>query len=144
MDVHQLVNIFCDIDDFCNELEHHCQNYMLSGPAKSNRAPSCCVAISEIMTILVMFQMSRFRDFKNFYNGFLKFYHKDCFPKLPSYERFVHLMSRAIFPLTIFTPVYATLTPVVYPFVTLNVLKGTQLLMPSQNMERPPLAGSLA
>jgi len=21
MDVHQLVNIFCDIDDFCNELE---------------------------------------------------------------------------------------------------------------------------
>jgi hypothetical protein len=41
-------------------------------------------------------------------------------------------------------PVYATLTPVVYPFVTLNALKGTQLLMPSQNMERPPLAGSLA
>ena len=48
MDVHQLVNIFCDIDDFCNELEHHCQNYMLSGPAKSNRGPSCCIAISEI------------------------------------------------------------------------------------------------
>jgi hypothetical protein len=107
MDVHQLVNIFCDIDDFCNELEHHCQNYMLSGPAKSNRGPTCCIAISEIMTILVMFQMSRFRDFKNFYNGFLKFYHKDCFPKLPSYERFVHLMSRAIFPLTIFTQIKA-------------------------------------
>jgi hypothetical protein len=57
MGVHQLVNIFCDIDDFCNELEHHCQNYMLAGPAKSNRGPSCCTAISEIMTILVMFQM---------------------------------------------------------------------------------------
>ncbi len=73
MDVHQLVNIFCDIDDFCNELEHHCQNDMLSGPSKSNRGSTCCIAISEIMTILVMFQMSRFRDFKNFYNGFLKF-----------------------------------------------------------------------
>jgi hypothetical protein len=62
MDVHQLVDIFCDIDDFCNELEHHCQKDMLT---KSNRGPSCCIAISEIMTILVMFQMSRFRDFKS-------------------------------------------------------------------------------
>ena len=60
----------------------------LSGPTKSNRDPTCCAAISEIMTILVMFQMSRFRDFKNFHNGFLKFYHKNCFHKLPSYERF--------------------------------------------------------
>jgi hypothetical protein len=51
--------------------------------------------------------MSRFRDFKNFYNGLLKFYHKDCFPKLPSYERFVHLMTRAILPLTIFTQIKA-------------------------------------
>ena len=47
MDMHQLINIFCDIDDFSNELEHHCQNYMLSGPTKSNRGPSCCIAISD-------------------------------------------------------------------------------------------------
>ena len=64
MDVHQLVNIFCDIDDFCNELDHHCQNYMLSGPTKINRGPYCCLAISEIMNILVMFQMSRFINLK--------------------------------------------------------------------------------
>jgi hypothetical protein len=45
MDVHQLVDIFCDIDYFCNDLYHHCQNYMLSGPTKSNRGSSCCIAI---------------------------------------------------------------------------------------------------
>ena len=44
------------MDDFCKELDNFCQNYMLSGPAKINRGPACCIAISEIMTILVMFQ----------------------------------------------------------------------------------------
>lgn len=107
MEMHQLVNIFCEIDDFCNELDTHCQHYMLSGSTKSNRGPSCGLAVSEIMTILVMFQMSRFRDFKNFYTGFLCFYHGSYFPKLPSYARFVNLINRAIFPLTIFTQVRA-------------------------------------
>ncbi len=64
---------------------------MLTGPTKSNRGPACGLSISEIMTILVMFQMSRFRDFKSFYGGFLSFYHRGYFPNLPSYGRFVNL-----------------------------------------------------
>lgn len=107
MDMNQLVSIFCEIDDFCNELDQHCQHYMLSSPKKSKRGPACCLSISEIMTILVIFQMSRFRDFKNFYCGFLSFYHKGYFPNLPSYGRFVNLINRAIFPLTIFTQIKA-------------------------------------
>lgn len=107
MDMNQLVSIFCEIDDFCNELDQHCKNYMLSGPKKNKRGPACCLSISEIMTILVIFQMSRFRDFKNFYCGFLSFYHKGYFPNLPSYGRFVNLINRAIFPLTIFTQIKA-------------------------------------
>ena len=59
------------------------------------------------MTILVMFQSSRVRDFKNFYTGLLCLYYKEYFPKLPGYERFVKLMQRAIFPLTIFTQLKA-------------------------------------
>lgn len=107
MDMCQLVTIFCEIDDFCNELDKHSQHYLLSGPTKGTRGPACGLSISEIMTILVMFQMSRFRDFKNFYTGFLGLYYKRCFPKLPSYERFVNLINRAIFPLTIFTQLKA-------------------------------------
>jgi hypothetical protein len=107
MDVHQLISIFVEMDDFCKELDTHSQHYFLSGPIKNKRGPNCSLAISEIMTILVMFQMSRFRDFKNFYTGFLCAYYKRDFPKLPSYERFVELMKRAIFPLTIFTQLKA-------------------------------------
>jgi len=107
MDMHQLTDIFCELDDFCNELDTYTQNYMLTGPMKGKRGPECSLAISEIMTILVMFQSSRVRDFKNFYTGLLCLYYKGCFPKLPGYERFVKLMQRAIFPLTIFTQLKA-------------------------------------
>lgn len=107
MDVHQLICIFVEIDEFCKELDNYSKHFLLTGPARGRRGPACGLAISEIMTILVMFQMSRFRDFKNFYCGFLNVYYKRDFPKLPTYERFVHLIKRAIFPLTIFTQLKA-------------------------------------
>lgn len=105
MDIRQLVGIFCQIDDFCKELDQYSEHYLLTGPSKGRRGPAGGLAISEVMTILVMFQMSKFRDFKNFYTGFLTVYHKSYFPRMPSYERFIAIMNRAIFPLTIFTQV---------------------------------------
>ncbi len=105
MDIRQLVGIFCQIDDFCKELDQYSEHYLLTGPTQGKRGPVGGLAISEIMTILVMFQMSKFRDFKNFYAGFLAVYHKNYFPRMPSYERFISIMNRAIFPLTIFTQV---------------------------------------
>jgi hypothetical protein len=107
MDMHQLTDIFCEIDDFCNTLDDYTEHNMLTGPMRGKRGPAAGLAISEIMTILVMFQSSRMRDFKNFYTGLLCMYYKGYFPKLPSYERFVHLIQRAIFPLTIFTQLRA-------------------------------------
>ena len=68
---HQLTTIFCEIDDFCKELDNYVQHRLLPGSVKRPRGPACLLSISEIMTILVMFQMVRFRDFKTFYEGFL-------------------------------------------------------------------------
>ncbi len=78
MDMNQLVSIFCEIDDFCNELEQHCRHYMLTGPTRVIEALHV-VSISEIMTILVMFQMSRFRDFKNVLCWFSQFLSQELF-----------------------------------------------------------------
>lgn len=104
MDVtHQLVSIFCEIDDFCKELDVYTQHKLLSGPTKGRRGPCCQLALSEIMTILVMFHFVRFRDFKTFYIGYLEEYWQSYFPNLPSYNRFIELIPRAIFPLTLFT-----------------------------------------
>jgi hypothetical protein len=105
MDIaHQLISIFCETDDFCKEFEKYCQHRLL--PSKNNttkRGPKCGLVISEIMTILVLFQMVGYRDFKTFYYGYLTVYFHQYFPELPSYNRFVELINRAIFPLAIFS-----------------------------------------
>lgn len=99
----QLIRIFCDIDEFCKELDSYTKQKLLSGPTKGRRGPACQLALSEIMTILVMFHFVRFRDFKTFYIGHLEKYWHSYFPKLPSYNRFIELLPRAIFPMTLFT-----------------------------------------
>lgn len=104
MDItNQLVAIFCEIDDFCKELDEHCKHKLLTGPSKGKRGPAANLAISEIMTILIMFHQVRFRDFKTFYTGFLEVYWRHYFPKLPSYSRFISEMKKVIFPMTLFT-----------------------------------------
>lgn len=104
MDItHQLVNIFCEIDDFCKEFGKYCQHKLLpSGKEGKTRGPKCKLVMSEIMTILVMFQMTGFRNFKIFYNGCVVRYWHQYFPELPSYNRFVELIGKTIFPLAIF------------------------------------------
>lgn len=100
---HQLVTIFCEIDDFCKELDNNISDFLLSSPIKGPRGPSAGLSISEIMVIQILFQMIGYRNFKTFYTGFLQRYWAHYFPKLPSYNRFVELMPRSLFPLTLFT-----------------------------------------
>jgi len=105
MDMNQLTYIFCDIDDFCKELNGYMKNKLLPSPNgdQVRRGPSCCLSDSEMMTILIFFQSSSFRNFKHFYTGFLCIYWKCEFPNLPSYNRFIEIMNKVIFPLTLFT-----------------------------------------
>lgn len=104
MDMNQLVRIFCDIDDFCKEFHHYAQNKLLPAPENSchRRGPASYLSDSEIMTILVFFQSSGWRNFKHFYTGFLSIYWKKEFPRLPSYHRFIEIMHRVILQLVLF------------------------------------------
>lgn len=104
---HQLVTIFCQIDDFCNKLDDYTKHYFLDYKKQNTRGPDCSLTSSEIMTILVMFHVVRFRDFKTFYCDFVCNLWKPEFPNLPSYSRFINIMKRAIFPLTLFTHIHS-------------------------------------
>jgi hypothetical protein len=53
------------------------------------------------MTILILFQFSHFRTFKDFYYSCLIPYYKSAFPKLVSYNRFLELIPYAIMPMII-------------------------------------------
>ena len=60
---------------------------------KPTRIP--CLAISEIMTVMILFHQSPCKNFKYFYLSYLQNYTEE-FPCLPSYNRFVELQQRCL------------------------------------------------
>ena len=65
MDINQLTAIFCQIDDFCKQIERYQQEKLLPSPKQHKpRGPKGSLSDSEIMTILVFFQASGYRNFK--------------------------------------------------------------------------------
>jgi Transposase DDE domain len=89
-----LTTLFCSVDDFCKIFEPKLQaTLLMSGEIKRIRNKS--LTLSEIMTIVVLFHISRFRDFKHYYLNLLSF-HRSAFPGLVSYNRFVELMPSAL------------------------------------------------
>ena len=95
-----LVEIFCFIDDFCKYFEKLVEGTRLSNP-KRKRYRRFRMNLSEIMTILVLFHLSHYRTFKDFYLDYVLPHLKPYFPKLVSYNRFVELMKQAVMPLGI-------------------------------------------
>ncbi|MGL5291319.1 MAG: IS982 family transposase, partial [Vibrionaceae bacterium] len=96
--MHKLVELFCDVDDFCAVFMPAWEKTLLAdGTRKRQRVGR--MAISEVMTIIVLFHMSSHRDFKNFYSGYLARFYKADFPDLLSYNRFIEVMPAALIPL---------------------------------------------
>lgn len=83
-----VTEIFCDIDDFCKQFlkAHACR--LLPNPNRQ-RARLSRMSISEIVTIVVLFQMSHYRTFKDFYHQCILHDMQICFPNALSYTRFV-------------------------------------------------------
>ena len=53
---------------------------------------------SEIMIIVIEYQMSGYRTFKWFYLNHVRVFWREAFPNLPSYNRFVEMMSEILEP----------------------------------------------
>ena len=86
-------------DDFFLGFQEAWRRHLLASGRKRMRESE--ISISEIMTILIAFQISHFRDFKAFYAA-LGVQHRRDFPSLPSYNRFVELIPRTLVPMTSF------------------------------------------
>lgn len=93
-----ILPVFCDIDDFCQFFEPLWKQRLLaSGERRRNRAG--CLCLSEVMTIIVLFHTSSYRNFKAFYLEHVLKHYAGAFPHLVSYQRFVELMPSALVPL---------------------------------------------
>ncbi|MCG8668469.1 MAG: IS982 family transposase [Pseudomonadales bacterium] len=97
-----LITTFCIVDDFCSSFEDDWNKILLEHSKHKNlkkpsRVPQ--LALSELMTITILFHSSGYRTFKDYYTRCVSSYWKDYFPDLVSYGRFVQLMKRITFPI---------------------------------------------
>lgn len=93
-----VTELFCHVDDFCQVFEPVYQaDRMATGLRHRQRAGELC--LSEIMTILIGFHQSHYRDFKNYYLHHVWAHQRAEFPNLVSYSRFVALTPEALIPL---------------------------------------------
>ena len=91
-----ITELFCSIDDFYKRYKSHLFKNQIG--YKSARGPASKLSMSEVMTIIVLFHQSNFRNFKYFYL-FLLSHYKKAFPNMPSYSRFVYIQKNAFIPL---------------------------------------------
>lgn len=98
--INKVTEIFCSIDDFCIDFIPNFQSFLI-GPSRKRRKPSK-LALSEVMTIQVLFHISGYRNFKTFYLGYVCVHLKSWFPDLVSYNRMVELCSASLIPMAIF------------------------------------------
>ena len=93
-----LLELFCRVDDFYQLFQPQWQREMLTSGTIRRRRPTKLFR-SEIMTIMIHFHQSRYRDFKTYYTQFVQRYLHSEFHHLVSYGRFVQLMPRVLVPL---------------------------------------------
>jgi hypothetical protein len=94
----ELERLFWKIDDFCLVFEEQLKSKMIASNLKKRRKKSR-LSLSEVMTIIIHFHQSSYRNFKDYYQKKILKEHQQDFPSLVSYNRFVELMSYTLIPL---------------------------------------------
>lgn len=93
-----ILTLFFDIDEFCKLFEPLWKRHLLESESrKRNRERS--LSLSEVMTILVLFHVSGYRNLKRFYLDYVCEHLRAEFPALVSYTRFVEFERDALIPL---------------------------------------------
>src|SRR6266511_1806439 len=96
-----ILRLFFDCDEFCRVFEPPLRALLLND-GKRHRHRESTLSTSEVMTILILFQASGFRNLKTYYTQYVCVHMRREFPNLVSYERFVELQSQTALPLTAF------------------------------------------
>lgn len=93
-----LEELFCSVDDFCQRFEPQWERQLLKhGLQQRKRERS--LRLSEIMTILIAFHQSWYRNFKAYYHEKVQEHWSTEFPGLVSYNRFIEWIPSTLIPL---------------------------------------------
>ena len=94
----KLVEIFCDVDDFCNKFIPAWEASLIASGQKKRRRQGR-LSPAEVMTLIILFHRSNYRDFKHFYLDYVSRHLRADFPSLLSYTRFLEVMPSVLVPL---------------------------------------------
>jgi hypothetical protein len=96
----KIIKIFCEVHDFWKQFQVEWEKILLGSGRKRRKA--CRLCLSEVMTIVILFHLSRYRTFKDYYQKQVLTRYRHYFPHLVSYNRFVELMQACSVPLALF------------------------------------------
>lgn len=91
-----ITTLFCEVDDFCINFDKNRSGFKLENLETKVRNRKTGLSHSEMMTILILFHSSGYRNFKDFYKNFVSCHFIKYFPGLLSYTRFIELMPRVL------------------------------------------------
>src|SRR5271165_2776322 len=96
-----LLEVFCDVDDFSQAyLRTNKSEQLPSGKRQRQRQGE--MHLSELLTLMIHFHQSHYRNFKAYYTEYVCVHLRSEFPNLVSYGRFVELMPRLLKPLSLY------------------------------------------
>lgn len=99
----KLMDIFYFADEFCKEFDKTFEGVRLKvDNTKKSRKKPCKLSDSEVITILIAFHLGGYRNLKHFYTQYVQVHLRGDFPETVSYNRFVELQQKALFPMVIF------------------------------------------
>jgi len=98
IDYAKVTDIFCLVDEFCQEFDATTRPFLLGKPPK--RPP--LMSKSGVITVCLLFHLSGFRCFKHFYLFYVQRQMEGEFPRTVSYSRFVELGQSVLLAMSIF------------------------------------------
>lgn len=93
-----LTKLYCEVDDYINSIQNK-NSYLLVSRRKRCKSNTPRLSLSEMITIVVWYHSSGFKNFKSFYLYLLS-NHKRDFPRLISYTRFIDWMPYLLLPMS--------------------------------------------
>ena len=93
-----LEELFCSVDDFCRTFEPQWKQQVLGCRLKL-RHRQRNLSLSEIMTILIGFHQSCYRNFKTYYHEKVQTEWAQAFPGIVSYQRFIEWVPSTLVPM---------------------------------------------
>jgi len=101
--VNEVTEIYYLNDEFSKEFDKTFQKHLLKEDnGKRTRNKPNRLSNSEVMTILIAFHLGGYRNLKHFYLFYVCKHMTNEFPCLVSYNRFVELQQKVVFPLVLF------------------------------------------